>query len=144
MRTWTAHTTTGARPEAVLDTLTDPDACRRWAPVAFDLEDGVDRLQAGTRTRVSGRLAGRRVGFDVEVHEATDNELRLSACGPVRMDVAYQLAARPDGSRVSASVSVHPGRGLLGVLMTEAANGLLKAGALSQAVNRLAREAALA
>jgi uncharacterized protein YndB with AHSA1/START domain len=144
MRTWTAHTTTGAPPEAVLDTLTCPDACRRWAPVSFDLEESVNRLQAGTRTRVSGKLAGRRVGFDVEVHEATEQELRLSARGPVHMDVAYELAPRPDGSQVSASVSVHPGRGLLGVLMAEATNGLLKAGALSQAVNRLAREAALA
>ena len=142
MRTWTAHATSDACPDVVLDALTDPDACRRWAPVAFDLEDRVDRLRAGTRTRVSGRLAGRRVGFDVEVHEAAHNSLRLSASGPVRMDVAYRLAARPHGSDVSASVSVHPGRGLLGVVLAEAANGLLKAGALSQAVDRLAREAA--
>jgi uncharacterized protein YndB with AHSA1/START domain len=144
MRTWTAHTTTGARPDEVLEALTCPAACRRWAPVAFDLEDRVDRLRAGTRARVSGRLAGRRVGFEVEVHEAHENALRLSARGPVQMDVAYHLSPRPDGSEVSASVSVHPGRGLLGVLLAEATNGLLKAGALSQAVNRLAREAALA
>ena len=144
MRTWTAHSTSGARPDEVLEALTDPAACRRWAPVAFDLEDRVDRLTAGTRARVAGRLAGRRVGFDVEVHEAGENSLRLSASGPVRMDVAYQLAPWRDGSEVSASVSVHPGRGLLGVVLAEATNGLLKAGVLSQAVNRLAREAALA
>ena len=144
MRTWTAHTTSGARPDALLAALTDPAACRRWAPVAFDVEDAVDRLRPGTRTRVSGKLAGRRVGFDVEVHEAGGHALRLSARGPVRMDVAYHLSPRPDGSEVSASVSVHPGRGLLGVVLAEATNGLLKAGALSQAVNRLAREAALA
>ena len=144
MRTWTAHATCGARPDAVLEALTDPATCRRWAPVAFDLEERVERLAAGTRTRVSGRLAGRRVGFDVEVLEAGDDALRLSARGPVRMDVAYRLAARADGSDVSASVSVHPGRGLLGVVLAEATNGLLKAGALSHAVNRLAREANLA
>jgi uncharacterized protein YndB with AHSA1/START domain len=71
MRTWTATTTTAARPEDVLDVLTDPEACARWAPLPFDVDelDG-RRLAAGSRARVSGRLAGRRVGFDVEVHEA--------------------------------------------------------------------------
>ena len=29
MRTWTAKTTTAARPEAVLDVLTDPEAAER-------------------------------------------------------------------------------------------------------------------
>lgn len=134
MRTWTARTTTGARTDDVLDALTDPVACRRWAPVPFDVEDGIDRLRAGTRTRVSGNLAGRRVGFDVEVHEADHNGLRLSARGPVVMDVAYDLAP----GEISASVSVSSGGGLLGRLLAESANGLFKAGALSQAVNRLA------
>lgn len=137
MRTWTARSTTGARQDAVLDALTDPSVCHRWAPVAFDVEDDVDRLRPGTRTRVSGRLAGRRVGFEVEVLEAGQDRLRLAARGPVRMDVAYDLAP----GEIAASVSVHPGRGLLGVLLAEATNGLLKAGALSQAVNRLAATA---
>lgn len=144
MRTWTAQTTTGARPAEVLDALTDPDACRRWAPISFDVDDDVMRLSAGTRTRVSGKLAGRRVGFDVEVHKADAERLELSAEGPIRMDVVYELAPRDGGSEVLASVSVHPGRGLLGVVMTEATNGLLRAGALSTAVNRLARVAAAA
>ncbi len=39
MRTWTATTTTAARPAEVLDVLTDPDAASRWAPVAFELEE---------------------------------------------------------------------------------------------------------
>ena len=134
MRTWTAHTTSGARPDEVLDALTDPAACRRWAPIAFDVEDDIDRLRPGTRTRISGNLAGRRVGFDIEVHEADHNRLRLSARGPVHMDVAYDLAP----GEISASVSVHSGSGLLGRLLAEATNGLLKAGALTQAVNRLA------
>jgi hypothetical protein len=134
MRTWTARTTTGARTDDVLEALTDPEACRRWAPVAFDVEDDVDRLRTGTRTRVSGRLAGRKVGFDVEVHEADHNGLRLSARGPVHMDVAYDLAP----GEITASVSVHSGDGLLGRLLAEATNGLLKAGALTQSINRLA------
>jgi hypothetical protein len=134
MRTWTARTTTGARTDDVLAALTDPEACRRWAPVPFDVEDDVDRLRPGTRTRVFGSLAGRRVGFEVEVHEADHNGLRLSARGPVHMDVAYDLSP----GEITASVSVHSGNGLLGRLLAEATNGLLKAGALSQSINRLA------
>jgi hypothetical protein len=143
MRTWTANATARALPDVVLDALCDPDACRMWAPVAFDVEDDA-RLRTGTRTRVSGRLAGRRVGFEVEVHRAEDGRLELSADGPVRFDVLYELAPRADGSDIVASVSVHPGRGLLGTLLAEATNGLLKAGALSTAVDRLARVAATA
>ena len=43
MRTWTATTTVDARPEAVLDVLTDPDASRRWAPLPFDVEGSTRR-----------------------------------------------------------------------------------------------------
>jgi uncharacterized protein YndB with AHSA1/START domain len=143
MRTWTAFATASAPPEGVLATLTDPDACARWAPLPFEVEDDLRRLQTGTRTRVSGKLAGRRIGFDIEVHEARDGALRLSAEGPVSMDVDYRVAPHEGGSRVEASVSVHPGRGLIGSLVAGAAAGLLEAGALSNAVNRIAREAAL-
>src|SRR3954453_11773377 len=71
MRTWTATTTTAARPQDVLDVLTDPEACARWAPLPFDVDelDG-RRLATGSKARVSGSLAGKRVGFDVEIHEA--------------------------------------------------------------------------
>lgn len=142
MRTWTAQTTAGASPEEVLAALTDPEACARWAPLPFEMEDGVRRLATGTRTRVSGRLAGWRVGFDVEVHEAGRRRLRLSAHGPVVMDVDYELAPAERGSEVTASVSVRPARGLLGSLVAGATAGLLEAGALNAAVNRIAREAA--
>lgn len=141
MRTWTAQATAPATPEQVLATLTDPEACARWAPLPFEVEDDVRRLEAGTRTRVSGRLAGRRVGFDVEVHEAADGRLRLSARGPVSMDVDYALAPAGPGSEVVASISVWPGRGLVGSLVAGATAGLLEAGALDAAVNRIARVA---
>jgi hypothetical protein len=145
MRTWTATTTVEARPETVLDLLTDPDACARWAPVAFDVEElSCRRLAAGSRAYVSGRLAGRRVGFDVEVHSADRSGLALSARGPVGLDVAYDLAEVPVGAEVRASVSVRPARGLLGRLLAEATSALLSAGALQHAVSRIAREAALA
>jgi Polyketide cyclase / dehydrase and lipid transport len=142
MRTWTATTTTAARPQDVLEVLTDPEACARWAPLPFDVE-GLDgrRLAAGSRARVSGKLAGRRVGFDVEVHEASGRGLALAADGLVGFDVAYELAAVAGGSEVRASVSVRPSRGLAGRLLAEATSALLSAGALEAAVSRIAREA---
>jgi hypothetical protein len=139
MRTWTATAPAAAHPAAVLDVLTDPDACARWAPVPFDVESG-RRLRAGARERVSGRLAGRRVGFDVEVHKADETGLALRASGPVDFDVDYRLG----GSQVHASVSVRPGGGLTGRLLAEATGALLSAGALNSALSRLVREAALA
>jgi hypothetical protein len=139
MRTWTATAAAAARPEAVLDVLTDPDACARWAPVPFDVESG-RRLRAGTRERVSGRLAGKRVGFDVEVHKADETGLALSASGPVELDVDYRLA----DSQVHASISVRPRGGLTGRLLAEATGVLLNAGALEAALSRLVREANLA
>src|SRR3954470_19062046 len=140
MRTWTAQATTAARPEEILAALTDPSAVARWSPVEFDIEDdGVRRLQTGTRTRVSGRLAGVRVGFEVEVDRADERHLRLRAQGAVSMDVAYDVAPSGEATEVRASVSVHPGRGLLSTVMAEATAGLLRAGALTHAVDRIAR-----
>jgi uncharacterized protein YndB with AHSA1/START domain len=144
MRTWTATTTVAAAPEAVLDVLTDPDAVARWAPVPFDVDelDG-RRLLAGSRARVSGKLAGRRVGFDVLVHDADERRLALTADGPVAMDVAYKLQPTTGGSEVCASVSLRPAGGLFGRVLAEATGALLTAGALQAAVSRLAREAVL-
>jgi uncharacterized protein YndB with AHSA1/START domain len=140
--TFTASALTGAPPEAVLAALTDPDAVARWSPVAFEVEDDSGRLRAGTRTRVSGRLAGVRVGFDVEVHRADDRQLALSARGPVHLDVNYDVAPEPDGSTsVRASISLAKGRGFVAGLMAEATAGLLRAGALSHAVDRIAAAA---
>jgi uncharacterized protein YndB with AHSA1/START domain len=143
MKTWTATTIIDAGPEAVLDVLTDPDAVARWAPLPFDVEDlDTPRLMTGSRARVSGRLAGRRVGFDVEVHEAVPQRLALAADGPVGLDVAYDWSASGDGSEVRASISVRSGKGFTGRLIAEATNALLSAGALTHAISRLGREAA--
>lgn len=155
MRTWTAHTHVAADPEVVLDVLTDPDACRRWSPVPFDVDAaGADRLAAGTRMRVSGQLVGRTVGFDVEIHEAGDGRLALSAHGPVAFDVTYEVRARRGGagdeasgrgrcgSEVCASVSVRSGGGFFGRVAEQATAALLQAGALGVAVDRIAASAA--
>jgi Polyketide cyclase / dehydrase and lipid transport len=143
MKTWTATTTVDAAPEAVLDVLTDPDAIARWAPLPFDVDDlDTPRLMSGSTARVSGRLAGRRVGFVVEVFEAEDGRLSLAATGPVGLDVNYDLEATDSGSEVKASVSVRNGKGITGRLLGEATNAVLSAGALSHAVSRLAALAA--
>ena len=60
------------------------------------------------------------------------------------MDVAYDVAPGDAGTEVRASVSVRPGRGLLSTVMAEATAGMLRAGALTAAVDRLARAAAVA
>ena len=143
MRTWTATTHVDADPEVVLDLLTDTDKCRSWAPVPFDLEGPArGRLTAGSRVRVSGSLVGRRVGFDVRVHEAGDGRLALTADGPVAMDVAYEARRTARGSEVSASISVRSGGGLFGRVAEHATAALLAAGALGVAVDRIAATAA--
>src|SRR3954471_16438561 len=99
MKTWTATTTVDAGPDAVLDVLTDPDAIGRWAPLPFDVEDlDTPRLITGSPARASARLAGRRVGFEIEVHEAEPGRLTLVATGPIELDVAYDLSPAGDGS----------------------------------------------
>ena len=145
MRTYTATTTSTAGPAAVLAVLTDPDAVARWAPVDFYVDDLTHpRLSEGSRARVSGRLAGQRVGFDVEVHAADEHGLALSAHGPVGFDVDYRVAPTHTGSQVHASISVRPQRGFIGRLLAEATGALLTAGALEHAVARLVREAGVA
>lgn len=133
---------TTATTEQVLAVLTDPEAIRSWSPVPFELEgEAGGRLTTGQRTRVSGSLAGLRVGFDVEVHAADVDGLRLSADGPVTIDVAYGLRRLPDGSEVSACVSLGRARGLTARVIGKATEALLSAGALDGAAARIARAA---
>ncbi len=140
MSNWTATTTTSATPEQLLEVLTHPDRIQDWAPVAFDVDDW-RRLSAGTRTRVTGRLAGVPVEFDVEVHAADEAGLQLSADGPIGLDVHYELARANSGSALNASVSLRSGGGLTGRLVANATKALLSAGALEGATGRIARAA---
>lgn len=145
MAHWTATTTANATPEQLLDVLTRPEEIRRWSPVDFDLDElDARRLGAGTRARVTGKVAGVRVGFDVEVHAADRKVLELTADGPVGIDVRYDLAPADDGSELSATVSLRRGGGLTGRLVANATAALLAAGALDGAAGRIARAAEVA
>jgi hypothetical protein len=139
--TWNARLEMRAPAEDVLDALTDPEVCSRWSPIGFELEelDG-ERLVAGSRARVAGRLAGARVCFDVEVFERGPERLALRASGPLVLEVDYRLV--PAGERsteVTASVTVVGGRGLIGRVLEPATRALLAGGALQSAVARIAR-----
>ena len=145
MRTWTAQITSKGRPEDVLGVLTDPAACGRWAPIDFDVEglDG-DRLVTGSRARVVGRIAGQRCSFDVDVIAADASGMKLLASGPIVLDVSYELSPAQTGSEVTATVAVAGSRGFTGRVIARATDALLAAGALRQAVSRIAREADVA
>jgi len=140
MKTWTTETWLAGAPEEVLELLTEPDAIARWAPIPFELLD-LDgaRLQQGTRARVSGALAGRRLEFDVEIREADEERLSLVANGLVSIGAEYLLAPADGGSDVRASVSVS-GHGLLGGTLARAFEAVLASGALRASVTRIGRE----
>lgn len=140
MRTWTTETTVAGLPDEVLALLTEPEAIARWTPVPFELLDmDTDRLGAGSRARVLGRLAGRTLEFDVTVLAADDERLALVAEGPISIDVEYRFRPVSCGSAVHASVSVK-GNGLIGRVLAQATDALLAAGALHTAVGRIGRE----
>jgi hypothetical protein len=130
-----------AAPGDVLALLTAPEAIAVWAPVSFEVDelDG-RRLCTGSRARVSGGLAGRRVAFDVDVHRADEGGLTLTAEGPVGLDVEYLVTPTDGGAEVLASVSVRRGDGLLGRVLAQATGALLSGGALDVALGRIARE----
>jgi hypothetical protein len=142
MAHFTARTTANAVPEQVLQVLTDPEAIRDWSPIPFDVDD-LDgrRLKAGSLARVSGCLAGKRVGFDVEVHAADAGGLKLTADGPISIDVLYELAPAEAESEVTASIGLRDGPGLTGRILAKATGALLRAGALDAAAGRIARAA---
>ena len=140
MKTWTTETWVAGAPDEVLELLTEPDAIARWAPIPFELLDLDDeRLVAGAHARVTGAFAGRRLEFDVEIHEADEERLSLVAHGPVSIGAEYVLAPAEGGSDVRASVSVS-GRGLLGGMLARAFETVLAAGALPASVARIGRE----
>ncbi len=142
MDTWRAETDVLAKPEQVLETLTDVGACEAWSPVGFDvhgLESG--RLRHGAKVEVSGAIVGRGVRFCVEILHVDSERLVLRATGPVDMLVDYVVEPAADGSRVLAVISMRRGTGAGAWIAARAVSILLEAGALSHTVARIAREA---
>jgi Polyketide cyclase / dehydrase and lipid transport len=139
---FTATARAKTTPEQVLDVLTRPSEIRRWSPVDFDI-DGLDgrRLAPGSRGRVTGKLAGVAVGFDVEVHAADEQRLELSAEGPVAFDVRYELSPHETGAELNAYLAMRRGGGITGRLVANATAALLSAGALESAAGRIVRAA---
>jgi hypothetical protein len=122
--------------------LTDPNEIASWSPVPFEvqsLKGGRRRLETGTQAKIAGRLAGKELEFDIEVHEAGDGRLHLTAYGAfVDLGVDYSVEALDDYSHVSAAVEV-TGKGVLGRFVAKAVEGLLAGGALDHALGRIAR-----
>jgi hypothetical protein len=135
---WTARCEFVASPGEVLEALTDPRMIARWAPVDFEL-DGLEtsRLCPGCEVRVSGTIAGVRAAFDVEVSDADERGLELSARGPVSMDVNYSFEQRGQMVLVEGRVALCAGRGLSGQVLRAATSALLNAGVLGRALRRL-------
>jgi hypothetical protein len=145
MSEWTATAQANTTPSQVLEVLTHPAKIRRWSPVDFDLEELEGRrLAAGSHGRVTGKLAGVTVGFDVRVLHADEDRLELSADGPVGIDVRYDLRGSETGAEFDARVSMRPSRGITGKIVANAASALLSAGALEGAARRIAQAAELA
>jgi hypothetical protein len=142
MNRWTSKAQAKATPERLLEVLTHPRQIERWSPVDFDADDlELRRLAAGSRTKVTGKVAGVPVSFDVEVHAADHKRLELSAHGPIGFDVRYDLTPAGEGAEMTASVQVREGGGMVGRLVAKAAATLLSAGALDSATGRIARVA---
>jgi hypothetical protein len=141
MRTFEARTAVPADPARVISLLTDPFACSRWSPVPFELEELDEApLRSGSRARIGGRLAGRRVSFDLSVLEASDRRLSLRAIGPCEVQARYETEPAIDGTEVQASVSVASCGGIRSRLVSAAAEALLAGGLLARTLERLSQE----
>jgi Polyketide cyclase / dehydrase and lipid transport len=142
MSTHTASQTTTAEPAHVLQVLTDPAACARWAPIEFSTDQAPgEYLHAGGRTRLQGRIAGRKVTFEIDVLAADERGLSLRATGPVRLAVDYQLTPSGRGTLIEAQITLTQAGGMTGALASRATNAILGAGALRFALRAIAAEA---
>jgi Polyketide cyclase / dehydrase and lipid transport len=140
--TWRSRTAVRATPETVIDTLTDPRACARWSPIPFSLDkDDTGRLRAGSTRRVSGRLLGAPVRFQLHTLVAHPGRLHLHARGPIELLVDYTLTRTRAGCTLDAAISIQPPTSRPGRMLARATGLLLAAGTLDHTVHRIALEA---
>ena len=142
MSTHMANQTVTAEPAHLLQVLTDPAACGRWAPIAFSTDQAPgEHLRAGARTSLRGRIAGRNVTFEIHVSAADERGLSLRATGPVRFDVDYRLTPAERQTLIEAEITLAQTRGLTGAVIARATSAILDAGALRFALRAIAAEA---
>ena len=90
---------------------------------------------------MAGRVAGVSVSFEIEVEHADDGRLALTACGPMTLDVEYEVyPASPDQVELWATVTVRGAKSISGRLAAAATEALLRGGALTLALSRIAAE----
>jgi Polyketide cyclase / dehydrase and lipid transport len=143
-KTWRSCTSVRAAPEHVLETLTDPDACARWSPVPFSLDDPARaHLRTGTTTPIHGRLLGAPVRFDLHTVAANRRRLKLHARGPIDIHVHYTLQPTPSGCALDARISIPRPTTRFGRLLARGTALLLTTGTLEHALDRIAHEAEL-
>jgi hypothetical protein len=137
-----AKQTVSADANHVLQVLTDPAACGRWAPVAFTTDHAPgELLRAGARTSLRGRIAGRNVTFEIHVSAADERGLSLRATGPVRFEVGYRLTPAARWTLIEAQITLARTRGITGAIVARATSAVLDAGALRFALRAIAAEA---
>jgi len=141
-RTWHSRSVAHATPQQVIDTLTDTDACARWSPVPFRVDelDGT-RLRPGTTTRVSGLFLGLPVRFELAILAAGPARLRLRATGPIEILADYDIRSAASGCAVDAAVSIRALDRRFGRLLAPAIALLLDNGTLDHVLRRIAHEA---
>jgi hypothetical protein len=141
-RTWRSRAVVHATPQRVIETLTDTDACGRWSPVPFCLDDlEGTHLRPDTTTRVSGRFIGFKIRFELTVLAAGPARLLLRATGPIEILVDYTLRPAASGCAVNAAVSIRSLDRRVGRLFARATALLLDKGTLEHTLRRIAHEA---
>jgi hypothetical protein len=141
-KTWRSRTVVHATPQQVIETLTDPDACVRWSPIPFRLDD-IDgtHLRPDTTTRVSGRFVGLQIRFELAILAADPARLLLRATGPIEILVDYDMRPAAAGCAVNAAVSIRALDRRFGRLLARATELLLDNGTLDHTLRRIAHEA---
>jgi len=140
MGTWMSEVTFDGDPHQLMTALTDVDWIGSWSPVPFRFVRPVYCLRAGDEVAVEATLLGRSVRFDVHVARADDTGVSLHGRGPFEIDVEYTI--EPGSSSVAARVETRC-KGGLAQILASVANSMLNAGALDDALGRIAREVAL-
>lgn len=116
--------------ERILRVATDPALAPEWFPLPLELAGHAGRhLRPGECCRAEGSLAGRRIEATVTLHAADRERFRLSAHGPLNVEIDVRLLEELGVCTLVAHVRCTPGRGLAGRLLHAAAKPLLRPGA---------------